>query len=141
MELLNAFSELNWWAVIVATLSSFVVGFVWYHKKVFGAQWMKLVGLSEEKVNSSEGMTKTFTLTGIASFLSAILLAMFMIALDINGFLGGLFFGAVVGAVFRLGTHVIHNGFRSQSDALTAIDGAHDIVALAVAGAILGMWM
>src|SRR5690606_39180324 len=33
--------EINWWAVILATLSSMVIGSVWYMPKVFGAWWEK----------------------------------------------------------------------------------------------------
>lgn len=141
MEFTEILSKLNWWAVLLATLSSFVVGFLWYDKRTFGKQWMKLVGLTEKQLNSSGGMTKTFTWTGIASFLSAITLGCLMMALGIHGLLDGLVFGAVIGAVFRLGGHIIHNGFSKRPAALTAIDGGHDIIALSVAGALLGMWM
>lgn len=141
MEFTEILSKLNWWAVVVATLSSFVVGFLWYDKRTFGKQWMKLVGLSEKQINSSEGMARTFTWTAVASFFSALTLGYLMVALGIGGMLDGLIFGAAIGAVFRLGGHVIHNGFSKRPAALTAIDGGHDIIALSVAGALLGMWM
>ena len=41
--------EINFLAVLVAALSSFVVGFVWYNPKVFGTIWMNEVGMTEEK--------------------------------------------------------------------------------------------
>lgn len=141
MEFTDILSQLNWWAVLLATLSSFVVGFLWYDKKAFGRAWMKLTGLTDKEVNSSEGMTKTFTWTGIASFFSAAALGYLMIGLGVSGLLEGLIFGATIGAVFRLGAHIIHNGFSKKPGALTAIDGGHDIVALSIAGAILGIWI
>ena len=141
MEFTEILGKLNWWAVLFATLSSFVVGFLWYDKRTFGKQWMKLVGLTEKQMNNSAGMTKTFTWTAIASLFSAVTLGYLMIALGITGLLEGLVFGATIGAVFRLGGHVIHNGFSQRPAALTAIDGGHDIIALSVAGALLGMWM
>lgn len=141
MEFTEILSKLNWWAVLFATLSSFVVGFLWYDKRAFGRAWMKLVGLTEKQMNSSKGMANTFTWTALASLLSSITLGYLMIALSISGLLEGLVFGATAGAVFRLGGHIIHNGFSRRPAALTAIDGGHDIIALAVAGALLGMWM
>ena len=33
--------EINYWAVIFATLSSMLVGSVWYTPKVFGNYWMR----------------------------------------------------------------------------------------------------
>lgn len=47
---------------------------------------------------------------------------------------------AVLGLVLRGGAHVVHNGFGGRSATLTAIDVAHDTVALALMGAILGVW-
>ena len=41
--------EINFLAVLVAALSSFVVGFVWYNPKVFGTIWMNEIGMTEEK--------------------------------------------------------------------------------------------
>ncbi|MFK7969918.1 MAG: DUF1761 domain-containing protein [Bacteroidia bacterium] len=39
----------NWIAVAVAPLLALVVGFVWYHEKVFGTAWMKTTGMTREK--------------------------------------------------------------------------------------------
>lgn len=141
MDLFNAFDQLNWLAVIFAALSSFAVGFVWYAKSVFGVRWMKLVGISEKQMNSSEGMTRSFVMTGIASLLTAITLGCLLITTNTEGFLNGLAFGIVIGFVFRAGAHVIHNGFARRSETLTLIDGLHDVVAIAIMGAILGAWM
>lgn len=141
MEFTSVLSQLNWWAVLLAAISSFAVGFLWYDKRAFGKQWMKLVGLSEKEMNSSEGLAKNLTWTSVASLLGVITLGYLMVGLGITGFLEGLVFGATLGGAFRLGAHMIHNGFAKRPAALTVIDGGHDIIALSVAGAILGMWM
>lgn len=41
--------DINIWAVILAAASSMVVGSIWYAQKVFGAEWMKMVGLDPKK--------------------------------------------------------------------------------------------
>lgn len=133
-------NELNWWAIVVAALSSFVVGFFWYDKKTFGQKWMKLVGISEKQMNSTDGMATTFTMTGIASLLTAFTLAYLMNITAIEGALNGLVFGAIIGFVFRASAHVIHNGFAQRDKTLTLIDGAHDVVAIALMGLIIGIW-
>ena len=141
MEFTEILSKLNWWAVLLATASSVVVGFLWYDKRAFGGVWMKLVGLTKKQINSSTGMTKTITWMVAVSLLSVIALGYLMASLGISGLLDGLVFGACIGAIFRLGTHVIHDGFSKRPTSLTIINGAHDIIALAVAGALLGVWM
>lgn len=141
MSFLNSLGNLNWIAVFLAAASSFLVGFVWYHKAVFGKSWMKLVGITEEQINSSKGMARSFILTGIFSLLTAVTLSCLMYALAIKEPIGGLLFGACIGLVFRSGAHVIHNGFAQRSFRLTVIDGTHDIVAVALMGLILGSWL
>ena len=42
--------EINFIALFVAALSTLVVGFIWYHPKVFGVIWMKEAGVTEQKM-------------------------------------------------------------------------------------------
>lgn len=39
----------NWLALIVAVIATQVLGFIWYHPKVFGKTWMETTGVTEEK--------------------------------------------------------------------------------------------
>lgn len=73
--------EINFLAVLVAALSSFVVGFVWYNPKVFGTIWMNEIGMTEEKAKQGN-MAKIFGLT----FVFALLLAFMMQMLTIHQF-------------------------------------------------------
>lgn len=131
-------SDVNWLAVVLATLSSFVVGFVWYDKRVFGTKWMKLVGLTEKQMNNTEGMGQTFLMTAVAGLLGNTVMNMLMVASQTVGFIEGGIFGAVLGFTIRGSAHVIHNGFAKRSSDLTSIDLLHDTVAMALAGAIVG---
>ena len=42
--------EINFLSLILAALSTLVIGFVWYHPKVFGTIWMKESGTTQEKM-------------------------------------------------------------------------------------------
>jgi len=65
--------EPNLLAILVAALSSFVVGFIWYNPKVFGTIWMREIGMTEEKARKAN-MAKVFGL----AFVLAFMLAFFM---------------------------------------------------------------
>lgn len=52
------FSSINIWAVLVATLSTFLVGWLWYGP-LFGKAWMNTVGLTEEQIQQGN-MAKVF---------------------------------------------------------------------------------
>ena len=73
--------EINFLADLVAALSSFVVGFVWYNPKVFGTIWMNEIGMTEEKAKQGN-MAKIFGLT----FVFALMLAFIMQPLTIHQF-------------------------------------------------------
>ena len=138
---LGAFGGTAWIGIALATLSAFAVGMAWYTPKVFGNAWMGHVGLTAEEAQNMEGAGARYGMTAVAAFLTALVLALLMMALDVTSVGGGLLLGAVLGLVFRGGAHVIHNGFAMRSFGLTAIDSGHDIVAMAVAGAILGAFI
>ena len=40
--------EINFLAILLAALSTLVVGFIWYNPKVFGTIWMKETGVNPE---------------------------------------------------------------------------------------------
>lgn len=68
---------INYLAVIVAAIASFVVGFIWYHTSVFGKTWMKLVGLTKKDLKKAkkQGMGKTMSIAFIAQLVMAYVLA------------------------------------------------------------------
>jgi hypothetical protein len=70
--------EINFLAVIAASFTTLLVGFVYYHPKVFGTIWMKETGLTEEELKKGN-MLKIFGLTLIFSFLIAFMMQMFTI--------------------------------------------------------------
>lgn len=143
MEFINyTIDQLNWWAVVVAALAAFPIGFVWYDLKMgFGKSWMKMVGLKKSDVESSEGMAGTFGVLTVFAFATAFLLAVLLKATGTTGLVDSVIFGAIVGVVLRGGAHFIHNGFTKRPMALSFLDAGHDMVSMMVMAAILGVWV
>lgn len=140
MDWLSSISHLNWLAVLVAFASSMVIGFVWYMPAVLGRMWMQAIGKTEEDLQKIDGGAGIWIPMMIAAALTSILLAILIGRLGVHGSLAGGFFALVVAIVFRAGGHVIHNGFAGKPSAVTVIDSGHDIVAMTVAGVIIGAW-
>ncbi|HBD27114.1 DUF1761 domain-containing protein [Flavobacterium sp.] len=158
--------EINFLAVLVAALSSFVVGFVWYNPKVFGTIWMNEIGMTEEKAKQGN-MAKIFGLT----FVFAFMLAFFMQPLTIHqfsvmGLVGGdvahaepsyAAFMADYGDAFRSFKHGALHGlmaglfialpvvatnclFEQKSFRYAAITSGYWIVVMTIMGAIICGW-
>ena len=62
--------EINWWAVILATVSTMVVGSAWYAPRVFGNWWEKAA-----RVETKSNAVVAIVVTVIVSFISAWVLA------------------------------------------------------------------
>lgn len=59
MAFFNVISDLNYWAVLVATFSAFVIGGLWYSPVLFDKKWMSLNGFTDEttmEILSTKGM-------------------------------------------------------------------------------------
>lgn len=140
MTWLSTFSQLNWLAILVAFASSMVIGFVWYMPAILGRRWMQAIGKTEEDLKKIDGGARIWIPMMVAAALTSILLAVLIGKLGVQGSVPGGVFALAVAVVFRAGGHVIHNGFAGRPSALTLIDSGHDIVAMTVAGSIIGAW-
>ncbi len=134
--------EINWWAVILATVSSMVVGSIWYARGVFGGMWIKLTKLDEKKMGDNAG--PALALTVVASLVTAFVLAhMSFLA---HKFFNGSFFVDAVSTAFWLwlgftaARLVVHDAFEHRPATLTVLNAAHELVTLVVMGAIIG-WL
>lgn len=130
-------TPLNVWAVLVAALSTFLIGGLWYSPALFGKRWMRENGFTEESLKGGN-MAKIFGLTLLLSLIAAVNLAMFIGPENDPavgawwGFLAG--FGWV--ATF-IGTHYL---FERRSLALFLINAGYSVVALTLMGVILAAW-
>lgn len=129
--------NINWFAVLVAGISAFVLGGVWYSPALFGNAWMKDSNLSEEEIKKGN-KGKIFGATAIFSLLMASNLSMFLNAPDTDlqwgiaaGFLAGIWTFCAI---------AIHSLFELKSWRLIFINGGYSMVSLALMGAIIGLW-
>ena len=138
MDWLSFISQINWLAVALAFISSMAIGFVWYMPAVLGNRWMAAIGKTEEDLKNIGGGPGIWLPMMVAAALTAILLAVLISKLGLDNAVAGGWFALVMALVFRAGGHVIHNGFAGRPAAVTLIDSGHDLVAMTVAGAIIG---
>ena len=137
MDMGSSFQSLNWLAVIAATLSTFILGGIWYSPMMFGRAWMEAAGISEEKVKSANPVTMyggAFVLT----LISAINLGMFL------GPESDLAFGITAGAAVGIGWIATSFGiiylFEQRPRLHWFVNASYMVVAFIIMGAILGAW-
>ena len=101
-------------ACLLAGLISLVLGFIWYHPKVFGAAWMEGAGLTEEKVQSGN-MALTFGLTFLITVYMAYEMKWVNHPDELNPFLHGMYHGVRNIGVFAVGAIIINVLFDQKS--------------------------
>jgi hypothetical protein len=127
----------NYLAVVVAALSTFLVGGLWYSPALFGKAWMRENGFTEEGMKG-RSMAKIFGLAFFLALISAINLAMFL-GPENRPAMGALWgFAAGFGWVATfVGTHYL---FERKSFTLFLINAGYSVVALTLMGVILAAW-
>lgn len=131
--------EINWLAVILATVSTMVVGSVWYAPKVFGTWWEK-----SARVETKSNAVVAIVITIIVSFISAWVLA--GAAAIAHEFYGGSFLAntivtaIILWAGFTAARFITHDAFENRPRMLTLLNISHELVTYLVMALIIGLF-
>lgn len=132
------FSNLNYLAVLVAALSTFVLGGLWYSPMLFGKAWMQLNNFTAADLQAFS-KARMFGCSFVFSLVMALNLAMFL-AGSTTDVIWGMTAGALAGLGWVAMAIAIIGVFENKSWTYILINGGYMIVAFIVMGAILGAW-
>lgn len=134
--------EINYIAVVVATLSSMVIGSIWYNPRVFGTYWMTRAGVTPS--GNARDAVRPILLTVVVSFITAWVLAgAVYISFDFYG--GSFLVNSLVTAVllwggFTAARFITHDAFDKRPAGLTVLNIVHEFVTIMVMALIIGVW-
>lgn len=137
--------EINFIAVLLAGLSTMVVGSIWYAKGVFGKTWAKLAKVDMDKKPEPAQMAYMMGGTLVVSLITAFVLAhfsylahqfymqdySFLVATLTTAFWAWL--GFTAGRIFT------HDAFEGRRKKLTILNVSHELVTFLVMGLIIGL--
>jgi len=132
------FSNLNYLAVLVAALSTFVLGGLWYSPMLFGKAWMQLNNFTDADLQTFS-KARMFGCSFVFSLVMALNLAMFL-AGSTTDVIWGMTAGALAGLGWVAMAIAIIGVFENKSWTYILINGGYMFVAFIVMGAILGAW-
>lgn len=123
-------------AVLVAAVSSFLLGGLWYGP-LFAKRWQRLAGLSDERLKAGNP-ARIFGLSFVLAFVQAWVFAMFLgpdpalpFALGAGASAGLCWVGAAFG---------INDLFERRPAALWAINAGYHTLAFSLFGLVFGLW-
>jgi len=136
--------SLNWLAILVAGISTMVVGFLWYSPLLFAKPWMREMGYDPNDKAKTDEMKKTAGPAYAGSFVAGLLSA-FTLALILHGLRAeDLHFGIMASFHIWLGfvatVQFTSALFTKQSMKLFAINTGYQLVCYLVMGTILTVW-
>lgn len=132
---------INIWAVLLATVSTMVVGSVWYTPKVFGRYWIRTAKIDEARM--AESGFVPILVTVVVSFVTAWVLAgAVSIAhefYDGTYLVDALVTGLFLWAGFTAARVITHDAFEGRPRGLTALTVSHELVTVLVMSLIIGL--
>jgi len=133
--------NVNWLAVVLAALSTMVVGSVWYARPVFGNLWIKLAKVDMKKAEKASWAPLVITL--LVTFVTSFVLA--HVAVLSNSYFGNSFLqdtmatAVWVWAGFTAARFLTHDAFEFRPMGLTILNITHELVTFLVMGLIIGL--
>src|SRR4030095_11111029 len=130
----SSMANINILAVVVAALSSFLVGGLWYSPVLFGRAWQRAAGDTRK---AGEGHpARVFGLSFLFALVAALAYALIVPAPP--SAMQAVVQGIVIGAGVVAASFGINYQFANRSTTMWVIDGGYHTVQFALYGPILG---
>lgn len=135
--------SVNFLAVVLAALSSMVIGSLWYSPAGFYKQWAKLARVKPDPNFTGTKMALMYTTVFIASFVMSYILA--HVAFLSNQFFRNEFWQDTLTTAFWLwlgfvaSRFYVHDTFENRAGKLTVLNSGFELVTLLVMAIIIGV--
>jgi hypothetical protein len=136
--ILDFFSELNWLAVIVATIAWFAFSAIWYSVPPLSKAWQ-----NASKVDmTTEGppLALLFIPTLIGYFVTTVVIGLIVEALGQTEIGDGVILGVVLGIGFGVVGALVSQVYEQKGSTYWLINGINAIIAYVIVSVILTVW-
>ncbi|HUG07928.1 MAG TPA: DUF1761 domain-containing protein [Acidimicrobiia bacterium] len=136
--ILELFGELNWLAVIVATLVWFVFSAIWYSIPPLSQAWAKAAGV--DMTGEGPPLALLFIPTLIGYFVTTVVIGLLVAATSAMTVGDGIVLGAVLGVGFGMVGALVNQVYERKGGSYFLINGLNAVIAYAIVAAILAVW-
>lgn len=135
---LELLGELNWLAVIVATIAWFAFSAIWYSIPPLSKAW---AGAAKVDM-SGDGppLALLFIPTLIGYFVTTVVIALLVVAIGIDTLADGILLGVQLGVGFGMVGALVNQVYEGKGGLYFLINGINAMIAFAIVGAILAVW-
>jgi hypothetical protein len=131
------FSELNWLAVVVATVAWFAFSAIWYSVPPLSNAWQRAA-----KVTPGDGPPLAMILipTFIGYFVTTVVIALLARAIGATDYLDGIALGVALGVGFGVIGAFISQIYEQKGGSYWLINGVNAIIAYSIVAVIVTLW-
>ncbi len=135
------FSEVNYIGVVAGAILSMFLGFLWYGP-LFSKPWMKLAGLSEEKIESARSkMGVTYSFTFVLALISALVMQLVVHTFGIMDLKEAVILGLVLWCGFTGAAFFMNGSFEQKPFRLILIDSGYYLVQMILLSVLFTFWV
>jgi len=137
--ILDLFGELNWLAIVVATLAWFAFSALWYSVAPLSKAWAKAAGVDTEATDGPP-LAMLFIPTLIGYFVTTIVIALLAAGIGAESLSDGIVLGVTLGVGFGMVGALVNQVYEGKGSSYWLINGINAVIAYAIVGAILAVW-
>ena len=125
-------SDINWLAVLVATVAYFAIGTIWYSNALMGRQYREAIGSGDDPPAVS-----AMVINFVGWFVTATTLAWFFAGIGVTDVVDGILWGLLASIGFIGMNRWVGQAYGADNSKLMTINGPYHLVGFAAMGAIL----
>jgi hypothetical protein len=130
--------SINWWAILVAVIPSFVVGGLWYSPALFLGSWLEMSGVSKPQFNA--GFPRALLGDLVSAIIMALVLDHLIHACNVAGLAQGLFLAFCIWLGFVATILLGSVTYEHRPFTFFAINAGYRLITMLLMGAVLTLW-
>lgn len=135
--ILDFFGDLNWLAILVASIAWFAFSAIWYSVPPLSNAWQRAA-----KVTATEGppLVSLLVPTFVGYFVTTIVIALLARAIGAADFMDGIALGVVLGVGFGVVGALVTQLYEQKSRSYWLINGINSVIAYSIVAVIVTLW-
>jgi len=134
----DVFGDLNWLAIVVATIAWFAFSAIWYSVPPLSAAWQKAAKV--DMTGEGPPLALLFIPTLIGYFVTSVVIALISRAVGATEVMDGVSLGVALGVGFGLVNALVNQVYESKGRSYWLINGINAIVAYTIVAVIVAVW-
>lgn len=136
--ILDFFGDLNWLAVVVATIAWFAFSAIWYSIPPLSKAWANAAGV--DTTGDGPPLVLLFIPTLIGYFVTTIVIGLLVAGVGADTVSDGIILGVVLGIGFGTVGALVNQVYENKGSSYFLINGLNSVIAFAIVATILAVW-